>query len=97
LTINVIFTDANTTNTQIACTDINGTYRVSWKPDSMGLWQVHANIAENASISAAYSNSSTFTVTDTFLNQYMLYIICGVAGVAGVSVLVFIRKRREYD
>jgi hypothetical protein len=52
-------------------------------------------IAENASISEAYSNMSTFTVNDTFLNQYLIFIIGGVAGVAGVSVVLFIRKRRE--
>ncbi len=97
LTVNVIFTDANLTNKQTTYTDMNGTYRVSWKTDSMGLWQVHANIAENDSISATYSNVSTFTVTETFLNQYLLYIIGGVAGVAGVSVVVFIRRRREYE
>jgi len=61
----------------------------------MGMWQVHATQAESASISEAYSNMSTFTVNDTFLNQYLILIIGGVAGVAGVSAVLFIRKRRE--
>ncbi len=97
LTVTVMFTSANSTVKQTAYTHSNGTYLVSWKPDSMGLWQVYANIAENASISAAYSNMSTFTVNDTFLNQYMFIIIGGVAGVAGVSVVVFIIRRRRYE
>jgi len=41
--------------------------------------------------------SSTFTVNDTFLNQYMFIIIGGVAGVAGVLVVVFIIRRRRYE
>jgi hypothetical protein len=97
LTVTVTFTASNSTIEQTAITDLNGTYLVSWKPDSMELWQVHAHIAEDDSRSAAYSNSTTFKVTDTWLNQYMLYIIGGVGGVAGVSVVVFIIRRRRYE
>jgi hypothetical protein len=97
LPIIVVFNSANTTVKQTAYTNLNGTYLVSWKPDSMGLWQVLANIAENASISEAYSNMSTFTVNDTFLNQYLIFIIGGVGGVAGVSVVVFIIRRRNEE
>jgi hypothetical protein len=64
---------------------------------AMGLWQVHAYIAADVSRSGAYSSSMSFAVTDTWLNQYMLYIIGGVAGVAGVSVVVFIIRRRRYE
>jgi hypothetical protein len=97
LPVTVVFASANTTAKQTAYTNSNGTYMLSWKPDSMGLWQVHANIAENASISEAYSNMSTFTVNDTFLNQYLIFIIGGVGGVAGVSVVVFIIRRRNEE
>jgi len=96
--VNLVFIDVNTTTTQKVLTDENGTYVLKWEPTTMGLWRVHANIVGNESISVAYSNVTTFTVTDTFLNQYMLYIIGGGGGVAGVSAVVFIRKRREdYD
>ena len=97
LTVTVMFNAANATIEQTVYTNSNGTYLVSWKPDSMGLWQVHAYIAEDASRSGAYSNSMSFTVTDTFLNQYLFIIIGGVAGVAGVSVVVFIIRRRRYE
>jgi hypothetical protein len=97
LTVTVTFTASNSTIEQTSITDLNGTYLVSWKPDSMELWQVHAHIAEDDSRSAAYSNSTTFKVNDTWLNQYMLYIIGGVGGVAGVSVVVFIIRRRRYE
>ena len=97
LTVTVMFSAANATIEQTAYTNSNGTFSLSWKPDSKGLWQVHANLAENVSRSEAYSNSRSFTVTDTWLNQYMLYIIGGVAGVAGVSVVVFIIRRRRYE
>jgi len=97
LTVTVVFTSANATIKQTAYTDSNGTYLVSWKPDSMGLWQVHAYIAENVSRSGAYSNSTSFMVNDTFLNQYLFIIIGGVGGVAGVSVVVFIIRRRRYE
>jgi len=97
LTVTVTFIASNSTIEQTAYTDSNGTYLVSWKPDSMEMWHVHAHIAEDAFRSAAYSNSTTFKVTDTWLNQYMLYIIGGVGGVAGVSVVVFIIRRRRYE
>jgi hypothetical protein len=97
LTVTVIFIASNSTVKQTAYTNSNGTFVVSWKPDSMELWQVHALIAEDASRSEAYSNSMSFTVTDTWLNQYLLYIIGGVGGVAGVSVVVFIIRRRRYE
>jgi hypothetical protein len=97
LTVTVTFIASNSTITQTAVTDSNGTYLVSWKPDSMELWQVHAHIAEDEYRSAAYSNSTAFKVTDTWLNQYMLYIVGGVGGVAGVSVVVFIIRRRRYE
>jgi hypothetical protein len=63
---------------------------------AMGLWQVHAYIAEDVSRSGAYSGSMSFKVTHTWLNHYMLYIIGSVAGFAGVSVVVFIIRRRRY-
>lgn len=91
----MIFISANSTVKKTDYTYSDGTYSVSWKPDSLGMWQVHATIAKNASTSEAYSNMSTFMVNDTFLNQYLIFIIGGVAGVAGVSVVLFIRKRRE--
>jgi len=97
LTVTVMFTASNSTVEQNAYTNSNGTFSVSWKPDSMELWQVHAYITEDATRSGAYSNSMSFTVTDTWLNQYMLYIIGGIGGVAGVSVVVFIIRRRRYE
>ena len=97
LTVTVMFNAANATIEQTVYTNSNGTYLVSWKPDSMGLWQVHAYIAENVSRIGAYSNSTSFIVNDTFLNQYLFIIIGGVAGVAGVSVVVFIIRRRRYE
>jgi hypothetical protein len=95
LIVNVIFTGSNTTIKQTAYTNSNGTFYVSWKPDSMEQWQVHAYIAEDTSRIGVYSNQMLFTVTDTWLNQYLLYIIGGVGGVAGVFVVVFIIRRRR--
>jgi hypothetical protein len=94
LTVAVTFISSNTTVTKTALTYPNGTYVLNWKPDSMELWRVHAQIAEDTTKNAAYSSPTTFKVNDTWLNQYMLYIIGGVGGVAGVAVVLFIRKRR---
>jgi len=96
LTVTVVFIGANSTVTQTACTDANGTYIVSWKPNALGLWQINVQVAEDDLRNEAYSNTMTFTVNDTFLNQYLLIIIGAVGGVAGVIVVVFIiRRRRE--
>jgi hypothetical protein len=96
LNVTVVFIGGNSTVKQTASTDVNGTYILSWKPETLGLWQINAQIAEDEAINAAYSNSIAFTVNDTFLNQYLLIIIGAVGGVAGVVAVVFIiRRRRE--
>ena len=95
LTVKLILSDSNTTTTLIAHTNENGTYQVLWSPTSMGKWHIHAILVGNDSISEAYSNTSTFTVNDTFLNQYLLYIIGGGGGAGGIGAVMFIRKRRE--
>jgi hypothetical protein len=96
LTVIVEFVGSNSTAKQTAQTDVNGTWVLSWEPDMLGLWQINAYIPENASRNAAYSNSVSFTVNDTFLNQYLFIIIGVVGGVAGVVVVLFIiRRRRE--
>jgi hypothetical protein len=97
ITVTLTLMGANSTIQQTASTDANGTYLVSWKPDSMGLWQIKAHMDEDAYRSAAYSNTVTLKVNDTWLNQYLLYIIGGVGGVAGVSVAFFIIRRRRYE
>ena len=97
LTVNLVFIDMNTTTTVRTLTDENGTYTTKWEPTAMGMWQVHANLAGNATLGEAYSNVTTFTVTDTFLNQYLIFILGGGGGAAGVGAFVFIKKRREDD
>jgi hypothetical protein len=97
LTVNLVFIDMNTTTTVRTLTDENGTYTTKWEPTAMGIWQVHANLAGNATLGEAYSNVTTFTVTDTFLNQYLIFILGGGGGAAGVGAFVFIKKRREDD
>ena len=61
----------------------------------MGLWQITAQLIETETIAPAYSNSTTFTVTDTFLNQYLMFIVGGAGGGGGIGAFVFIKKRRE--
>ena len=92
ISVTVVFMSANETITETALTTENGTYTVEWQPTTMEMWQVYANIIGNASISPAYSNTTTFTVNDTLLNQYLIYII---GGAGGVGAVIFIRKRRE--
>jgi hypothetical protein len=95
LRVTAKISSANSTITKSAITRNNGTYTIICTPEDMGLWQINANIDGNESISTAYGSTIVFTVTDTFLNQYLLYIIGGAGGAAGVGVVLFIRKRRE--
>ncbi len=95
ISVNVLFTSSNETVTKTALTTKNGTYTVEFQPTTMEMWQVYTHIEGNASISPAYSNTTTFTVNDTFLNQYLIYIIGGAGGAGGVGAVIFIRKRRE--
>lgn len=94
LTVTVMFTSENNTVKQSTLTTANGTYLLSWKPETKGLWQVNVAISGNSSRSDAFSNSQSFKVTDTWLDQYLIFILGGVGGVAGVVVVLFIRKRR---
>jgi hypothetical protein len=97
LTVTVMFMSGNSTVEEIASTDVNGTYVVSWKPETLGLWQINAQIAEDEARDAAYSNSMACTVNDTFLNQYLFIILGAVGGVAGVIAVVFIIRKRRYE
>jgi len=92
--VTVIFISPNSTITRSTLTDENGTFILSWQPDMMGLWQIYAQLSETKSWSKSSSSTVTFTVTDTWLNQYLIYILGGAGGAGGVAAVVIIRKRR---
>jgi hypothetical protein len=97
VTVVVKFIGSNSTGTRVVSTYANGTFVVGWEPDTLGLWQINAYVAEDASRNAAYSSTISFMVNDTFLNQYLFIILGVVGGVAGVVVVLFIIKRRREE
>jgi hypothetical protein len=76
-------------------TNSNGTFIVSFKPDFMGTWRVQAKFDGDDLRGEFHSELKPFVVTDTWMNQNLLYIILGVVAIIIVFVaVVFIRKRR---
>lgn len=96
LAVTLTFISSNTTVEQYVYTNSNGTFTASFKPNSMGLWRVQATLAGDDLRCEAYSEPKPFQVNDTWINQYMIYIMGAVAAVVAVLVIVFIVRRRRY-
>jgi hypothetical protein len=79
-----------------AHTDSNGTFTISFKPDTIGFWRVQAKFDGDDLRDEAYSEAQSFRVNDTWINQYMIYIMGAVVGIVAVLVVGFFVWRRRY-
>jgi hypothetical protein len=94
LMVALVFTSPNGSTIKYVYTNSNGTFTVTFKPDSVGSWRVQARLAGDDLRSEAYSESKPFRVNDTWINQYGIYMMGAVAGVVAVLVVLFVRRRR---
>lgn len=96
MSIGLVFTMPNGSIVErYVYTNSNGTFIVSFRPNFIGTWRVQAKFEGDDLRGESYSELVSFFVADTWINQYMMYIIMGVVAVIIVFVaVVFIRKRR---
>lgn len=97
MSVTLIFTKPNgSTIEQNVYTNSNGTFTASLKPELLGSWRVHARLNGDDLRREALSEPKPFRVNDTWINQYMIYIIGTVAAIVAVLAIGFLVQRRRY-
>ncbi|UCE29314.1 MAG: hypothetical protein JSV85_00845 [Candidatus Bathyarchaeota archaeon] len=72
----------------------NGTYIISFQPNLIGSWRVQAQLqGDDLRYFSSYIDSQTFTVNDTWIERYKLYIVGGAVALVAVAV-VYVKKLR---
>ncbi|NIR88087.1 hypothetical protein GWO13_11315 [Candidatus Bathyarchaeota archaeon] len=96
LTVTLEFTMPNgSAIKQYAYTSLNGTFTVSFQPNSTGSWYVQAKLDGDDLRCGSHSKLKPFRVSEAWIDQYKTHIILSVAAVIAISVAaVFIRRRR---
>jgi hypothetical protein len=97
LPVTVEFSCGNLTGEVTGFTFENGTFRVIFRPDGLGVWQVRAVFVEDLFRFGCESEVLTVSVEEaSFFSKYMLYIGGGVgAGVGVAGVVLYWKKFRE--
>ncbi len=89
-----------TTVTREVYTGSDGSYELlAYQPNLKGQWQVQARLAGDEFHQTSSSNTASFTVSDSWFNEYKIYIIGagGVAGVVALGVFLFTRSKPEVE
>ncbi len=96
MSVGLIFTMPNgSTVERYVYTNSNGTFTASFRPHFIGAWRVQAKFDGDDLRVESQSELVSFLVTDTWMNQNILYIILGVvAAIIAFVAVIFIRKRR---
>jgi hypothetical protein len=96
MTVNVVFTTVNITKEVSATTDANGALTASFQTENVGVWQVTASFAEDATFYSSSSQRVTIRVEEpTFLAKYGIYIGGAAAGIGAACGVVIVKKRRS--
>jgi hypothetical protein len=80
-------------------TSSDGSYEtIGFIPDAKGQWRVQAFLEEDNVFQSSSSNQKVFIVSDTWLNEYKMYIIAtaGAAVAIAFGVILFSRRRESY-
>ncbi len=89
-----------TTVTREVYTGSDGSYELlAFQPNLKGQWQVQARVAGDEFHQTSSSNTVSFTVSDSWFNEYKIYIIGagGVAGIVALGVFLFTRSKPEVE
>jgi len=89
-----------TTITRIVYTSSDGSYELTaFQPNLKGQWQIQSSITEDEFHKSSESNQSSLTVSDTWINEYKLYIVAagGVAGIVALGIFLFTRSKEVIE
>jgi hypothetical protein len=94
LRISLDFTQPNgTTIERYVYTGADGSFNLVFQPDLPGSWHIQARIVEDELTYPSSSNALSLVVSDSWINEYKLYIVAS-AGVGAVLIfIVFLRSR----
>ena len=89
-----------TTVTREVYTGSDGSYELlAFQPNLKGQWQVQARVPGDEFHQTSSSSTATFTVSDSWFNEYKIYIIGAgaVAGIMAVGVFLFTHSKPEIE
>jgi hypothetical protein len=93
--ITIFFTSTNGTKQIVCYTEANGTFSASFKPETLGTWEVQARFGGDVFL---YENVSQWVSVEvmepSILVKYSLYIGGGIGAAVVVIAIVFWRKSR---
>ena len=93
--VTVFFNSANTTKEILCHTLDDGTFTAGFQAESTGSWQVQARFDGTVSLYPCASSTLLVKIEEpTFLMKYSLYIGGGVAAVAVVGIVVYVKKSK---
>jgi hypothetical protein len=92
----VLFISTNGTKQIVCYTEANGTFSVSFKPETLGMWRVQAKFGGDAFLYENVSQSVLVEVREpSILVKYSLYIGGGIGAAVVVGVVIYWKKYKE--
>ena len=93
--VTVFFNSANTTKEMLCHTLDDGTFTTGFQTENTGSWQIQARFNGTNTVYPSVSSALLAKIEEpTFLMKYSLYIGGGVAAVAIVSIVVYVKKTK---
>jgi len=92
----VIFNSANGSKQIVCYTNADGTFSVSFRPGTLGTWEVQARFDGDASLYESVSPWLPVEVVEpSILIKYSYYIVGGMGGAVLIGAIIFWRKSKE--
>lgn len=96
LTVTITFISKNQTDQVSTLTAHNGTFIVSHKLESLGIWSVQASSAEENLHFGNVSDTLTVMIEEpSFFVKYSIYIGASLGAVAAAGIIVYMKKLRD--
>jgi hypothetical protein len=95
ISIAVYFSSSNVTKQMICYTKADGTFTASFRPESIGIWEVQARFDGDTFLYESASSSLSVEVKEpSIAMKYSVYIAGGIGAAVLVGVVIFWRKSK---
>jgi hypothetical protein len=92
----IYFNSANGSKQIVCYTNANGTFSVSFRPGTLGTWEVQARFGSDAFRYESVSSwLSVEVIEPSILVKYSYYIVGGMCGLIMVGAVIYWRKSKE--
>jgi hypothetical protein len=95
ISIAVYLSSSNVTKQMICYTKADGTFTASFRPESIGIWEVQARFEGDTFLYESASSSLSVEVKEpSIAMKYSVYIAGGIGAAVLVGVVIFWRKSK---